>query len=248
MKKIMLIFMMFVLVPLLADEPEALPLTDGVLRIVCFGDSITGDRPGKPYLHQYIKWTDILEGMLELDLGVNCVEVLNMGYAGDRTHKAGDRPGAVNRVKTEIIDQRADIAVILIGGNNMGGKQPVEEVMTQTHRDLTQIVRQVNDAGIKVLLVQYAEPKSEDMSQVWTHLDDVNPVIAAVAETEEVPVIALAPAFAKAEEKVPLNALLNAKDGVHLQPYGEIVTARTIAIKLKELGWIQLFNNAEKKL
>ena len=222
---------------LTARAVEPVPRTEGVLRIVCFGDSITGGRPGEEYRHQHIKWTDILGGMLELELGPGKVEVLNMGFAGDRTFKAGDRPGALSRVESNILAQQPDIAVILIGGNNMGGKQSPEEAKARAKEDITTIVQQVKQAGIKVLLLQYAEPRAENMEKVWSHLDDVNPVIAAVAEAEGVPTIELAPPFAAAAEKVPLNTLLNATDGVHLNPYGEVVVARTVAMKLKELGW-----------
>jgi lysophospholipase L1-like esterase len=222
-----------------AHEPEPVPRTEGVLRVVAFGDSITGDRPGIQYRHQYIKWADVLQAMLEVQLGEGKAEVLNMGFAGDRTFRAGDRPGAVNRVESNILAQQPDIAVILIGGNNMGTRnRDPEELAEQTRSELTQIVQQVRGAGIRVLLLQYAEPKAEDMSKVWTHLDDVNPIIAAVAEAEGVPTLELAPAFAGAAERLPLNALLNATDGVHLQPYGELIVARAVAAKLLQLGWM----------
>lgn len=224
-----------------AQEPEPLPRTEGVFRVVAFGDSITGDRPGIAYRHQYIKWSDIMQAMLEVQLGEGQAEVLNMGFAGDRTFAAGDRPGAVNRVDSNILAQQPDVAVILIGGNNMGTRhRDPDELREQTREELTRIVQQVQEAGIKVLLLQYTEPKAEDMSKVWTHLDKVNPIIAEVAEAEGVPTLDLAPHFAAAAERVPLNALLNATDGVHLQPYGELIVARAVVTKLNELGWLQL--------
>lgn len=233
--------LLFLAAPLLfAQDPAPVPRTEGVLRVVAFGDSITGDRPGIAYRHQYIKWADVLQAMLELQLGEGKAEVLNMGFAGDRTFRAGDRPGAVNRVQSNIIAQEADIAVILIGGNNMGARnRDPEELAQQTRNELTQIVREVQGAGIRVLLLQYTEPRAEDMSRVWTHLDNVNPIIAEVAEAEGVPTLELAPYFARAAERLPLNALLNAVDGVHLQPYGELVVARAVAGKLNALGWTE---------
>lgn len=231
---------LFIAPLLFAQDPEPVPRTEGVLRVVAFGDSITGDRPGIQYRHQYIKWSDILQGMLELKLGEGKAEVLNMGFSGDRTFRAGDRPGAVNRVQSNILDQQPDIVVMLIGGNNMGARnRDPEDLARQTREELTAIVRQVREAGIRILLLQYAEPKAEDMSRVWTHLDDVNPIIAAVAEAEELPTLELAPFFAAAAQRLPLNALLNATDGVHLQPYGELIVARAVAAKLIELGWTE---------
>ncbi|MCH8475617.1 MAG: SGNH/GDSL hydrolase family protein [Opitutales bacterium] len=234
------LLLLFLCAPLLfAQDPDPVPRTEGTLRVIAFGDSITGDRPGIAYRHHYIKWSDVLQAMLEVQLGEGKAEVLNMGFAGDRTFAAGDRPGAVNRVDSNILAQQPDIAVILIGGNNMGTRnRDREELLEQTRDDLTKIVRQVKEAGINVLLLQYTEPKAEDMSQVWTHLNEVNPIIASVAETEGVPTLELAPSFAAAEERLPLHALLNATDGVHLQPYGELVVARAVATKLNDLGWI----------
>lgn len=223
-----------------AQEPEPIPRTEGVFRVVAFGDSITGDRPGIAYRHQYIKWSDVLQAILETQLGEGKAEVLNMGFAGDRTFAAGDRPGAVNRVESNILAQQPDVAVILIGGNNMGGRNvDTEAMLARTREDLTLIVRQVREAGIEVLLLQYTEPKAEDMSRVWSHLNDVNPAIAAVAEAEGVPTLELTPHFAHAAQTLPLNALLNPVDGVHLQPYGELVIGRAVAAKLNQLGWIE---------
>ncbi|MCC5788921.1 MAG: SGNH/GDSL hydrolase family protein [Opitutales bacterium] len=237
--KLTFLLLLFCAPLLFAQGPDPLPRTEGTLRVVAFGDSITGDRPGIDYRHHYIKWSDVLQAMLEGQLGEGQAEVLNMGFAGDRTFAAGDRPGALNRVDSNILTQQPDIAVILIGGNNMGTRnRDREELLEQTRDDLTKIVRQVKAAGINVLLLQYTEPKAEDMSQVWTHLNEVNPIIAEVAEAEGVPTLELAPHFASAEEHVPLNALLNATDGVHLQPYGELVVARAVASKLNDLGWV----------
>lgn len=231
--------MMLLSASLFAQDPVSVPRDEGVFRVVAFGDSITGDRPGIAYRHHYIKWSDVLQTILEVQLGDGKAEVLNMGFAGDRTFAAGDRPGAVNRVESNILAQNPDVAVILIGGNNMGMRnRDRDELLAQTEEELTQIVRQVKEAGIQVLLLQYTEPKAEDMSRVWTHLDDVNPVIAKVAEAEGVPTLELAPYFARAAERLPLNALLNATDGVHLQPYGELVVGRAVASKLIELGWL----------
>jgi lysophospholipase L1-like esterase len=211
----------------------------GVLRVVCFGDSITGYRPGNPYHHECFHWSDLMEFALEFQLGKGRAEVLNMGYAGDATYPRNGCPGAVNRVRSDIIDQHPDIAVILIGGNNFSDKsKTAAEHQIKLKADLTTIVQQVKAAGINVLLVQYAEPKAPDMSKAWQHLDDGNLVTAEVAKAEGVAIVALAPAFIEAEKTRPVDCLLNPNDGVHLQPYGEIVTARTITQKMKDLGWL----------
>ncbi len=209
-------------------------------RVVCFGDSITGDQPGQPYLHQYLKWTDLLGLVLETHLGEGRAEVLNRGHGGDGTSPRGDRPGAVRRLESQVLDLKPDVAVVLIGGNNFAARnRDPEEIADELRRDLTAMVRRMKEAGIRVLLVQYHTPKAEDMSRVWTHLDRANPIIAEVAAAEEVPTLELAPAFREAETRQPLHALTHPVDGVHLAPYGEIVVARAVFGKLRELGWLR---------
>lgn len=215
------------------------------VSIVCLGDSITGDRPGKPYIHLYSKWTDLLQLCIETRTGVGSARVINAGWGGDTTHgkPSGDPPGAVKRLQSDVLDQKPAIAVVLIGGNNFAvlKTKPEERgaVEERYRADLTDLVTRMRTASIRVLLLQYHEPFAADMSAVWTTLDDANPIIAAVAEATQVPTLELAPAFRAARESgVPPEALTNTKDGVHLAPYGEIVVARTVFAKLVELGWL----------
>jgi len=222
-----------------AQDPAPPPRQPGVLRVVCLGDSLTGDRPGKLYLHQYLKWSDLLALALESRLGTGKAEVFNAGWGGDATYTKGDKPGGLKRVDTDVLPFQPDIAVVLIGGNNYSDKTKSPEEITARYReDLNGIVSKIKGAGIKVLLLQYPEPKAEDMSKVWTHLDDGNPIVAEIAKAQQVPTLELAPAFAEAAKTRPLPTLLNGTDGVHLQPYGEVVLARTVFLKLAELGWV----------
>ena len=71
------------------------------MRIVCFGDSITGARPDQPYLHAYLKWPDILGALIEAVTGAPA-EVFNAGDAGDATEAAPGRgPGTLARLDSE---------------------------------------------------------------------------------------------------------------------------------------------------
>jgi len=129
--------------------------------------------------------------------------------------------------------------VILIGGNDFADKRgDVDRIRTRFRENLGILVRRCHEAGIRVLLLQYPEPKAADMARVWTHLDDGNDIIAAVAAEEGAETLALAPAFAAEQRSHPLETLLNPTDGVHLQPYGEIVVARAVLGKLRELSWL----------
>jgi lysophospholipase L1-like esterase len=222
---------------------------DKPFRVVCFGDSITGDRPRKPYLHQYLKFSDLLQLILETHLGAGRAEVLNRGWGGDTALglKSGDSPGALNRLDKDVLDEKPDIAVILFGGNDAGfanrGDQATKEARVAEFRrnvqaKLTEMVTRCKAAGIRVLLLQYHRPKAADMSRVWAHLDDFNDVIARVAREQDVPTVEMAPVFEEAAKTRPQERLTNTVDGVHLNPYGEVLYARAIFEALRAQGWI----------
>ena len=193
------------------------------LRVVCFGDSITGDRPRKPYLDKYVKFSDLLQLTLETRLGTGNVVVLNRGWGGDKT------PGALNRLQQDVLDEKPVIAIVLIGGND---KQEMP-----TKDNLTGMVQQLKAAKIKVLLLQYAVLDVGE--KTWHHLARNNDLIATVAKEQAVPTLALQPAFDAAVKTQPATELVNAVDGVHLAPGGELVVARAIFNKLAELDWIK---------
>lgn len=210
----------------------ASPVFSSELRLVCLGDSITGPRPEVRYLDHYLKWTDLLQFALETHLGSGNVEVINRGFAGNTSSQA------LARVDEQVVPLKPDIGIVLIGGNNFGNHADPQQAADLLRHDLTTIVAKLKKADSKILLLQYADPKADQMEQVWTHLNAGNPVIAEVACQENVPTLELAPAFREAAQTHPLAELASPIDGVHLNPYGEIVVARTIFFKLQDLGWI----------
>jgi lysophospholipase L1-like esterase len=210
------------------------------LRVVCLGDSITGpgpvdSNPGtppeRPYLNQYAKYADLLQLVLETHLGAGNVEVFNRGWAGNTSSQA------LARVDSSVVPLHPQIVTVLIGGNDFGGGVN-DAAMKQLHTNLTAIVDKLKKAGARVLLMEYATPRADDMTNVWTHLNAGNPLIAQVAKEENVPTLELAPAFDAAAKTHPLAELASPHDGVHYNPYGEIVTARAIYFRLRELGWL----------
>lgn len=227
-----------------------LPAAEQPLTIAALGDSITGDRPGKPYRHLYSKWIDLVGMGAELRAGVGAVAIINAGFAGDTSHgsPSGDPPGAVNRLQTQVIEAKADICIMLIGGNDFARLRKLPEseraaasaaISERLMANLLDMVGRCQAAGIKVLLVQYHAARAPDPTKAWDTLDDGNAVIAAVATQRQAPVLALEPAFAAAiAAGAKPEELVTPEDGVHLRPYGEIVVARTVAAKLIELGWI----------
>ena len=216
------------------------------MKIVCLGDSITG----QPDLARYIKWSFILEAMCDAAKGPGLVQVVNRGIGGDTS------AGALKRLQGDVLDEKPDVVIILLGGNDAGQKRPPAEVKA----NLETIVRKVKGAGAKVLLLQYAVlPNPAQPKTTWVHLDDNNALIAEIAGAEHVPLLNMATAMGDALknqrvtelkgrdkdgvatwETKPLTQahLVSATDGVHLSPGGELVFARAIFDKLSQLGWL----------
>lgn len=209
------------------------------MRFVCFGDSLTGYRPFTDYQKDYLKYADLLQLMIEAERGIGKVEMLNAGWAGDATYPRKNEgwPGALGRVKSDIIDKKPDFVTVLIGGND---KVENDEDRARTLNNLDAIVKQITDAKIKVLLLQYppAMPGDEFKDKAWYHLSSKNDLIAKVGEKYNVPVLDLGPAMVEAAKKHDKATLVVPQDGVHLRPGGEKIFARAIYAKVKELGWI----------
>ncbi len=195
------------------------------LKIVCAGDSITGWSD----LTSYLKWSHILECMLEACLGRDHVQVVNRGIGGNTTGQLRER------LQRDVLNENPDIVTVLIGGND-AGRQVSRRA---TEKNLNGILGALRQAGCRVLVMQYhllVNDTNEDTA--WTHLNTNNDLIAAAAEQHECPLLPLMPPMAEAWEQLSLAELVNPVDGVHLSPGGELVFARTIFKKLRQLGWI----------
>lgn len=228
------IAMLLAVVAFAQGAPAAPPAP---LKVVCFGDSITGNRPREAYLDKYLKWADLLQLMLEARLGPGKAVVLNRGFAGDKTYPkpSTQTPGAVTRVQADVLDEKPDVAVILIGGNDDKGT-PEQKAVTEAN--LNTIVKGCKDAGIKVLLLQYSVlPHPTKPEKTWYHLAGNNDLIAKVGAAQGAPVLDMNAPMQDAAKIYPHDELANPVDGVHLAPRGEMVYARTVFAKLVELGW-----------
>ncbi len=222
-----------------SDAPSSADRKEKTIRFVCFGDSLTGHRPFTDYQKDYLKYADLLQLMIEAKRGIGTVEMLNAGWAGDATYPKPNEswPGARGRVKSDIIEKKPDFVTVLIGGND---KVENDEDRARTLANLDAIVKEITDAKIKVLLLQYppAMPGDEFKDKGWYHLSSKNDLIAKVGEKYNVPVLDLGPAMAEAAKKYDKETLVVPQDGVHLKPRGEKVFARAIFAKVKDLGWI----------
>ncbi len=208
------------------------------MKIVCFGDSITGPTPRQRYLGQYIKYADLLDLMLEARLGAP-VEVVNAGRAGQTAVEA------LERFERDVLDERPDIVTVLLGGNDAGrlgdldGDALRASAQAATEAALKAIYDRLASAGIRSLVLQYhCLPNPENPETVWSHLVANNAVSRKLAERAGLPVLDVGAAMDEATAKYAVTELVNAVDGVHLNPAGEIVYARSIYAELLRLGWV----------
>lgn len=216
------------------------PKPEGGIRVVVFGDSITGHRPAQNYQQDYLKYSDHLGELLEARLGKGKVQMINSGWAGDKTWPKPNEgwPGALGRLEVDLVDYQPYIAVILIGGND---RADTPEKQKRSKANLVRIFSGAKASGAKVLALQYHHgfPDPERPEKFWGHLAQLSePLIAEAAQEAGVELHSLAADFARAAETIPPQDLVVWPDGVHLKPKGEQVVAQSIFVKLEALRWI----------
>ncbi len=195
------------------------------LKIVCIGDSITGWAD----LSKYMKFSNVLELMIGTRIGFDAVSVLNKGIGGDTTQ------GVKERFDADVLQHKPDVVIILIGGNDVARSFPPE----QTRDNLNVIFSALKNAKIRTLAMLYhVLPNPNNPATAWDTLDDNNQLITDVANQYNVEVLDMSVKMNEALNNYSNAELVNSNDGVHLNPGGELVFAKSIYIKLVELGWI----------
>lgn len=220
---------------------ESLEKTAGEFRVVCFGDSITGHRPSERFKYQsnYLKYSDLLELLLSGAHHPIPVKVINSGWAGDMTRPKKNEgwPGALGRLKEDLLVFEPHVAVVLIGGNDPA---KTDEQRALTQKNLMAIFSQLKAAGVRTLALQYhqAMPAQKNAHKGWKLAEQANAAIARAAEANGFPILDMGPPMEAAAKLHGAKALVDANDGVHLRLRAESVFARAIFEKLKALDWV----------
>lgn len=197
------------------------------LKIVCIGDSITGEND----LERYNKWSNLLQLLLEGRSGLGNAEVQNWGVGGNTS------ADLLERLDFCVAESKPDIAVLLVGGNDR--HKPLGITPEMTRRNLDRIVDRIQSACSKILMLEYhVLPFPEHPETAWTHLAKSNPIIEVVARERSIPTLHMGDVMAQASKRYPLAELVNPEDSVHLRPAGEIAYAKAIYRKLEDLIWI----------
>jgi cephalosporin-C deacetylase len=209
----------------LAGKPQSAVAAAQPLRVLFLGDSITGISD----LRHYLKFSHIVERMIAAR-GI-AVESVNKGIGGDTTE------GVLKRLDADALALKPDICVLLIGGNDAASK--AKDVPERFSRNYAAILQRLAAAGIRVLALQYhVLPNPKNPETAWVHLDDHNALIAQIAEKHQVPILDMGAIMREAGKDRPVEELVSGKDGVHLNPGGELIFADAIFNRLVALGWL----------
>lgn len=227
--------------PTAQSSPARAPRT-----ILCLGDSITGWSD----LSRWLKWSHILESMLEARCGVGTYRVLNHGIGGNTT------TDLLGRLQQDALAVRPDIATLLISGNDAAPGSGI--TAQQTAANLDQIIDRLIAVCPKVLILQYhLLVRSDHPGKAWRHLVANNGLVAQIAGKYGCPVLPMGPALeAAVNPSLPTDndaypsfppwagthgyraKDLVGEDGVHTNHGGELVYGRAVFHKLIELGWV----------
>lgn len=197
-------------------QNENFKLEDGD-TIVFLGDSIT----------QAASKAEGYISLLDLFLGVNgyVVETVNAGISG---HKSNDM---LARLQDDVLDHEPDWVSISCGVNDVWHQfafDPEGVPLDEYKENIREIINRCRDAGAQVLL-NTATPIHEDLDNKENKmLASYNAFLRELAEEENIILADQYKEFADLISKKLDDTLLLTTDGVHPNPRGHRLMARTI--------------------
>ena len=191
------------------------------LRIVCFGDSVTG-----VYYHTGGRraYAEMLRLALRPIWPQAQVTTVNAGISGDTT------VGALNRLQRDVLDHKPDLVTVMFGLNDMTGL-PLKDF----RRNLTTIIEQCRAAQADVLL---CTPTSVISTQArpTSRLLQYCEAIREVGQRQNVPVSDCYAAFEALRAGDPLAWRLKLSDEIHPNMDGHKLIAEQICRSVSGRG------------
>lgn len=171
------------------------------VRIVCFGDSITG-----VYYHTGGRraWCDMLGIALQRIYPKAKLEMINAGLSGHST------VNALSRIKKDVLDRKPHLVVVMFGMND------VVRVPRPTFcENLRSIVRQCRDAGAEVVLCTPNAIYPEDPGRPVDRLASYAAAVRDVGVELAVPVVDCHAAYEGVKTKDPIAWMVMMSDAIH---------------------------------
>lgn len=112
--------------------------SSGSVKIVCFGDSVTG-----LYYHTGGRrtYTNLLGSALQQSLPQTNIKMHNAGISGNTT------ADALSRIESDVLSHHPDLVTIMFGLNDM-----VRVPLAEYRANLVSLIQQCRDAGAQVIL------------------------------------------------------------------------------------------------
>lgn len=185
------------------------------LRVVCFGDSITG-----VYYHTggRLAWSHLLEGLLRGAHPRAEVTVLNAGVSGNTT------VAALARLERDVLSRNPDLVVIMFGMND------VVRVPPETFAaNLTALVQRSRERGMEVVLATPNAVQDGDADRPRARVASYAEIVRRVGLTLGVPVADCFQRFAALAAGGGYAWMRVMSDAVHPNLHGHRLIAQEVA-------------------
>ena len=190
----------------------------GQVRIVCFGDSITG-----VYYHTGGRraWGELLGATLQQRYPNARIELINAGISGNTT------ADALKRMDADVLRHQPQLVVAMFGMNDTARLSPEE-----FRANLGEIVRRTRSAGSEVILLTPNAVNPGDSLRPPEKVAAYAAMVRAVGRELQVPVADVFAAFASVQAHEPGNWVRLMSDTIHPNLHGHALIAATAAAAL----------------
>jgi acyl-CoA thioesterase-1 len=185
------------------------------VKIVCFGDSITG-----VYYHSGARrsWCDLLGVALAKIHPSAQVRMINAGVSGN------DTAAALMRMERDVLRHAPDLVVVMFGMNDVRS-QAVESF----RRNLGDIVERVQRSGAEVILMTPNAIGADDIARPPARLLEYVQIVRALARERALPVVDIHSIYAAilARDREAWERLMS--DNIHPNMRGHKIFAEEVA-------------------
>jgi len=184
------------------------------LKVVCFGDSVTG-----VYYHTGGRraYTDMIAIALEQENPGVAVQAINAGISGNTT------VDALARIENDVLAREPDLVTIMFGLNDVA-RLPIDDYRAT----LTTIIKKCREADAEVLLCTPNSVRDTDARSI-AKLEQYVVVAREVAVAEHVPLVDCYRAFEDVRGRDALDWAFLMSDDIHPNMDGHKLIAEEIA-------------------